>query len=191
MRILALQGCPRENSKTQTIVEIVLAAAREAGAETEVVELRRLNSLAGCQECYECQDTPEEPGCPIDDDMRHILGKAVMADVILWATPVHCWSPSALLKMAMDRFNCMFKFTEDGQMRSLIAGRRMAAIITSRDKDTGGSDLVAEIFHRMGEFSECTWCGELLTGNAHTPEMIREDADIVARAQGFGRKLVS
>ena len=188
MKILALQGSPRESGNTQAVLDVVLEEARRAGAQTEVIHLSQAKIASGCMECYACQDKPDEPGCAIDDGMQAVLRKALAADVVLWATPVFCWSPSWLTKMAMDRFFCTFKFG-DGDVTSLMRGRKVAAVITSGGGEDEGADLVKETCRRMAEYSKCTWLGALVAGNVTSPETIRADSNLMERARHFGRQL--
>lgn len=191
MKILALHGSPRPKGNTQAVLEIVLAAAEQAGADIETIRLSELNNLTGCTECFACQEKTDEPGCPIDDDIQPILEKALRADVIVWATPVFCWSPAWLAKMAMDRFFCMFKFEESGDYKCLIEGRKMAAVITAGGGEDDGADLVKETCRRMAEFSKTEWLGAFVAGQVKDPDAIRADADLVERARAFGRELAS
>jgi multimeric flavodoxin WrbA len=190
MKILALQGSPRPNGNTQTLLDLALDAAREAGADVKVINLREMKRLTGCRECKACQGDPDHPACEIQDDMQPILAQALLADVIVWATPVFCWSPSWLLKMAIDRFYCTFKFTEY-DMKSLLSGKKMAAVITAGGGPEDGADLVTEAFRRMTKWSGCRWLGELIAAHADTAEAIRGDSALVERARVFGRMLAS
>ena len=191
MRLLALQGSPRIESNTQAVLDIVLEAARQAGAETEVVRLAGLDNLTGCMECHACQQKADEPGCAIDDDMRGIFAKALRSDGVVWAVPVFCWSPSWLTKMAMDRFYCMFKFQADGRIKCLLEGRRMAAVITAGGGENDGADSVKETCRRMAEFGKSKWAGAFVAANTSTPEAIKADDGLVERARRFGRELAS
>ena len=191
MNILALQGSPRPEGNTQAVLDIVLQAARDAGAETEVVQLSELENISGCVECQACKDEPNEPGCALDDDMLSVLDKALACDVAVWATPVFCWAPSWLAKMAMDRFYCMFKHGKDGQVDSLMRGRRMAAVITAGGGEDDGADLVTETCRRLTAYSQCEWLGALVAANVTDPETIRADTGLIERARQFGAKLAS
>lgn len=191
MNILALQGSPRRDGNTQAVLDIVLQAARQAGAETELVELSQLDKLSGCIECKACKDKPDEPGCTLDDDMQDVLGKALESDVVVWATPVFCWSPTWLAKMAMDRFYCMFKYKKDGQIDSLMQGRKMAAIITAGGGEDDGADLVKETCRRLAAFSKCDWLGAVVAANVTDPETIRANTNLIERARQFGGQLAS
>ena len=191
MNILALQGSPRRDGNTQAVLDVVLQAARQVGAETKLVELSQLENLSGCIECKTCKKNPDEPGCALDDDMQDVLGKALESDVVVWATPVFCWAPTWLAKMAMDRFYCMFKYKKDGQIDSLMRGRKMAAIITAGGGEDDGADLVKETCRRLAAFSQCDWLGAFVAANVTDPETILADTNLIERAREFGGQLAS
>lgn len=191
MRIVALQGSPRAESNTQAVLDMVLDGARQAGAHTETVKLIELEDFRGCMECFGCQGATDEPDCQVEDDMLAVLGKLMKADVIVWATPVFSWSPAWPLKMAMDRFFCMFKVQDDGEIHSLVEGRRMAAVVTAGGTERDGADLVQEICRRLVEFSRCKWEGTFVAAEVKGVEFIRKDAALAERARAFGKKLAS
>lgn len=191
MNILALQGSPRLGGNTQAVLDIVIAAAEEAGAHTETIQLANLKNLTGCRECYACQQKPDEPGCAIKDDMQAVFGKMLEAELVIWAMPVFCWAPTWLAKMAMDRLFCMFKFQDGGDVNSLLAGRKMAAVITAGGGADDGADLVTETCRRIAEYSKTHWLGALTAANVDSPETIRADKDLVERAGAFGKQLAS
>jgi multimeric flavodoxin WrbA len=190
MRILALLGSPRPQGNTRAVLDTVLAAAADRGAQTELVELSELSDLSGCRECFACQEVPDAPGCAVEDDMQEVLAKALTADVLVLATPVFAWSPSWLLKAAMDRLYCMFKFG-DTELRSLLAGRRVAGVITCGGGENDGADLVTETFKRLSNFSGTHWLGSFVAANVKDPDAIRADAELCRRAQDFGRRLAN
>ena len=191
MNILALQGSPRRNGNTQAVLDIVFQAAREAGAKMDIVQLSQLQNLSGCSECNTCKENPREPACAVDDDMQDVLGRALDSDVVVWATPVFCWAPSWLAKMAMDRFYCMFKYRRSGQVDSLLQGRKMAAVITAGGGEDDGADLVTETCRRMAAFSKCRWLGALVAANVTDSDAIRADTKLIERARQFGSQLAS
>ncbi len=192
MKILAIQGSPRPDGNTQAVLATVLAAAEQAGAKVQTVQLSRLKGIVGCMECHACQRHRDKPGCAVDDGIGPILSQAVEVDVILWATPVFCWSPSWLIKMVLDRFYCMFKFEDTiDSLRSLLEGKKMAVVITSGGSRQDGADLVTETCRRMAQFSKCDWLGALTVANVVDAATIRADADATERAESFGKELVS
>jgi multimeric flavodoxin WrbA len=191
MDILILQGSPRLDGNTQAVLDFVIAEAEKNGARTETIQLSKLKDLTGCQECHTCQKHTDRPGCVIEDDMQAILDKTLKADLLLWATPVFCLSPTWLLKMAMDRFYCMSKFDDTGNYECLLAGKKMATVVTAGGGDNEGAEVVTEIYRRIAEFCRAQWLGEFVAGKVQTPETIRADKDLIERAKAFGRKLAS
>jgi hypothetical protein len=88
--------------------------------------------------------------------------------------------------MAMDRMSCMLKPTEiNGQCVSLLAGRKMAAVIISGRENGEGAQLVFEMSRHVAESSKTKWIGALIAKEAS------EQAETAARAKAFGRQLVA
>lgn len=89
-RVVALCGSLRDESRTRIAVETTLAAGREAGADTELLDLRsaRLPALHAVE-------TPP----PAADRLRGTLDDA---DSVLLATPNYHGSYSGSLKNALD-----------------------------------------------------------------------------------------
>lgn len=188
MQIYALLGSPRPQGNTRAVLDLVLDGARGAGARVELAELSRLKRLTGCRECFSCQGEPDKPGCAIDDDAQEVLAKALTAQVLVFATPVFCWSMSWLLKCVADRMYCMFKFGGD-EVRCLLKGRGLAGVITAGGDHGDGADLVEESFRRFARYSGCDWLGVFCAAPVDTPESIRNDADLCRRASEFGSRL--
>jgi multimeric flavodoxin WrbA len=189
MKILALQGSPRVQGNTQTVLDMVLAGAKEAGAKVELVQLIRLKNLRGCLECCECQNDKNSPACPVKDDLQKVVEKALKADLLLLATPVFCWSLAWPLKAALDRFFCTFKFSAVGKFKSLLEGRKCAAVITAGGGKESGADLVTEVFKRTAKFSRMKWRGAFVMSTAESPSQLLADKRLAQKARAFGKKL--
>lgn len=104
MKIVAFNGSPRgEAGNTDRILQPFLTGAWEAGAVTETVYLKdkKVNHCLGCptMTCW-----VETPGvCVQKDDMAELLRKFRQADIIVYATPLHYFTVSGLMKDFMDR----------------------------------------------------------------------------------------
>lgn len=103
-RILAINGSYRDGGTTDQAVEAVAAAAREAGAEVEVILLRD-TPIEFCLNCRECTQAPgETPGeCVQHDAMRELVAKIEEADGYILASPTNFGSVTALFKRFMER----------------------------------------------------------------------------------------
>ena len=98
MLVLALQGSPRKGN-TYRMVTSFLNKCKELGARTEMLEVAKMN-ISGCRECDTCST---KGFCPIDDDMQKVFFLLREADVVVMATPVFFYGPTAQLKAVIDR----------------------------------------------------------------------------------------
>ncbi len=99
MLVLGLQGSPRIKGNTNILLSAFLAEAERLGARTQHIDVARKNILP-CQECGVCE---EKGFCPIDDDMQEIYPLLRRADIIVMATPVFFYGPTAQMKAVIDR----------------------------------------------------------------------------------------
>lgn len=188
-RVLAIQGSPRRRGNTATVLEHVLAVLRKNGARVKSIDLGLL-TLKGCNECFACQKVLDRPGCPIRDDIQDIYGELLKADLIIFATPVFCWGPSAQMKAVFDRCYALFKFSED-PYRCLLEGKRAALVVTAAGDRTDGADLVGDAYRRFIEYARVRNAGAFLACSLSKPEDTARDKRLAARASRFGEKLVT
>ena len=85
MKVIGIVSSPRKGGNTEILVREALKAAREAGAETELVSVAK-KSISPCDGCGAC----EKNGiCKIKDDMQVIYQQLESADGIVFGTPVY------------------------------------------------------------------------------------------------------
>jgi multimeric flavodoxin WrbA len=99
VKIIGIIGSPRRGSNTEIYVKKALESAQESGAETEILDLGKLE-IEPCIACDICKTTGE---CAIYDDMRDITPKILEAHGIIIASPVYFGNVTSQLKMFMDR----------------------------------------------------------------------------------------
>jgi putative sterol carrier protein len=88
-------------SSTYHLLRPFLEGMEAAGAETEVIHVRRLN-LEACIGCYTCWvRTPGE--CIHDDSMTEALERFNSADMVVFGTPLYHFAMSGTLKNFIDR----------------------------------------------------------------------------------------
>ena len=102
MKVLALNGSPRmKASSTYHIMKPFLEGMEAAGAETEVIHIRRLH-LEPCSGCYTCW--ARTPGvCIHKDSMTGALVKFNNADMVIFGTPLYHFTMSGIMKDFVDR----------------------------------------------------------------------------------------
>jgi len=102
MRVVGICGSPREGN-CELLLRAALDAAKDAGAETELVLLREMH-IGYCDGCATCETGGESEGeCHVEDDMQPLYGKLEQADAILLASPNYYSNVSGLMKSFMDR----------------------------------------------------------------------------------------
>lgn len=108
MKIIGINGSPRKKaSNTLKLIQAVLDGAKEEGANTEVIDICKLN-INFCTGCLSCFATGD---CVYDDDVASLLENIKMADGIVLGSPVYIDSVTAQLKRWIDRsanaYHCM------------------------------------------------------------------------------------
>ncbi len=133
-KLLAFVGSPRKGGNTDVLVDEALDAFREAGGTTEKVFLSSLQ-INPCQGCFACM-----PGDGLDsvcvqhDDMTELYQKMFAADAILWATPIYMWSPTAQMKLFLDRLFPLGDYQKT-RWRCALGGKQVGLIIVYAEHD--------------------------------------------------------
>jgi multimeric flavodoxin WrbA len=104
MFVLGLQGSPRVKGNTSSLVSAFLDMAGGLGARTLRVDVAR-KKISPCLECGTCE---KDGFCPIDDDMQDMYVLLWEADIIVMATPVFFYGPTAQLKALIDRSQALW-----------------------------------------------------------------------------------
>jgi multimeric flavodoxin WrbA len=100
MNILAIIGSPHGmGGNTARLMEEVLAGAKSAGGEVEIVSLAELQvkPCVGCDACHKIGT------CPINDDFESLKKKLLACDAFVLASPNYIFSVSAQMKALFDR----------------------------------------------------------------------------------------
>ena len=102
MKILVLNGSPKEKSDTFRMTEAFLRGLNRNG-EHEVNVIRVIDKdIAPCRGCFGCWERMDGH-CVIEDDQNAILDIYREADIIIWSVPLYCCGMPSLLKAFLDR----------------------------------------------------------------------------------------
>jgi multimeric flavodoxin WrbA len=119
MQVLGIVCSPRKRGNTEILVKEALAAARKAGARTELV-LVAGKHITPCDGCVSCRKTGV---CKIKDDMQPIYHQLEAADAVIFGTPVYFCNVSAQAKAIMDR---TYLFLGERRLKGKVAAPVMA-----------------------------------------------------------------
>ena len=102
MKILVLNGSPKEKSDTFRLTEAFLKGMnREDQHEVRIIDVIE-KKIAPCRGCFGCWQRGDGH-CVIDDDQNIILDAYRSADVIIWSFPLYCYGMPSHLKAVLDR----------------------------------------------------------------------------------------
>ena len=116
MKVVGISGSPRRGGNTETLLREVLRGAEEAGAETRLFILSRMN-IAPCIHCDGCLAEGE---CVVKDDMWLIYPEIESLDALVLASPIHFYGVTAQAKAMIDRCQAFWA-------RKYVLKRRIAA----------------------------------------------------------------
>ena len=141
MKVLALNGSPRKNGNTATLLEKVLSPLIEAGWETEIVQIGG-QKIQGCRGCLKCAEKKNRR-CVFDNDILNgVLEKMLAADALILGTPCYFTDMSAEMKALVDRAGFV-AFVNGG----LFQGKIGAAVVAAgRGGATHAFDSINHMF---------------------------------------------
>jgi arsenate reductase len=104
MFVLGLQGSPRTKGNTNALLGAFLSEAERLGARTLRLDIAKMD-ISPCRECGTCE---REGFCPIDDDMQQVYPLLWRADLVVMATPIFFYGPTAQMKALIDRSQALW-----------------------------------------------------------------------------------
>lgn len=104
MKAIAINGSPRKNWNTATLLENALEGAAKEGAQTELAHLYDLD-FKGCISCFACKKIGGKSygKCAVKDGISPLLKRVAEADVLLLGTPVYFYSETGEMRSFMER----------------------------------------------------------------------------------------
>ena len=99
MKVLLLNGSPRQNGNTAAALAEMVKIFSQEGIETETVQIGSW-PIRGCTACRYCH---KEGKCVFDDGINDLAEKLKESDGLVLGSPVYYASANATLTAALDR----------------------------------------------------------------------------------------
>lgn len=133
-KIVAVLGTYRRGGISDQIVDAVLKAARDKGAETEKIFLldKRIEFCRNCRSC--CKTPPGESRglCVHKDDMDGLLAKIDSADALVLASPINFYTVTAIMKRFVERLIVYSYWPwEQGMPKGREQGAKKKAVVVT------------------------------------------------------------
>lgn len=140
MNIAVLMGSPRKKDSYRICQIIEKSFSRESEVKFEYLYLKDfyIEECWGCDQCFQ----KGEDRCPCKDDLKNLKERLLLADGIIFASPVYACQITGTLKRVFDRMSYLFH-------RQEFVGKPALTVVT-----TGGGGLKA-----TGSYLKMTACG--------------------------------
>lgn len=104
MKIIAINGSPRRDMNTATLLEQALNGAAESGAKTEMINLYAIK-YKGCVSCLTCKlkDSGNGGLCAYRDDLTPILQRCREADALIFGSPIYYDNVNGMMRSFLER----------------------------------------------------------------------------------------
>ena len=104
MQVIGINGSPRKQWNTATLVAKALEGAAAQGAETELVHLYDLD-FKGCTSCFACKTRGGKSygRCAMKDGLTPVLESIATADALVIGSPIYFGSVTGEARSFMER----------------------------------------------------------------------------------------
>jgi multimeric flavodoxin WrbA len=143
MKMIAINGSPRKNGNTGTLLKSALEGAESEGAQTEIIHLYDL-TYKGCISCFACKLTGGKSygKCALQDDLTPVFEKIKQADALVIGSPVYLSDVTGALRSFLERL--MFPYLVYSKTKDSLLGKTIpSAFIYTMNVDE-------ETAHKLG-----------------------------------------
>ena len=128
MKVLAVNGSPRKNWNTDTLLKNMLDGAASAGAETEMVYLYDLK-FCGCKSCMACKlkKEPRPCRCVLRDELTPVLDAAHGADAVVLGSPIYFSEVTGEMRSFFERF--LFQYLNYDDYGKPLSPKKKTALV--------------------------------------------------------------
>lgn len=104
MKLFAINGSPRKDWNTATLIKSALEGAASVGAETELIHLYDYN-YKGCISCFACKlkNRKSYGKCEIKDELTAVLNKTSETDALLLGAPIYLGAVNSMMQAFFER----------------------------------------------------------------------------------------
>jgi len=182
-------GSPRLGGNTAELCKPFMDELQQHQAQVEYITLHDKN-IESCLGCYYCQGEAEEYGCSQEnDDMEEIIERILLADVLVFATPIYTWQSTPKMKAVMDRMYGLNKFYGGTPRNSLNKHQSYALIATCGYDLDYGAGLLDEALRRWCSHSGLPYLGMYAVRDTDNLASFQTD-DAIQGARQFAQSIL-
>ena len=176
MKIIVINGSPRTNGLTASILHSLEIELISQGHDVEYVDLINLD-IAHCRGCCSCYKTGH---CFMNDSTEHLSGKIRQADGLVLGSPTYASNVSGLMKDFIDRGHFVIE--------QLLTGKYCITVATGENY---GYKRTAKILDDLVIFSGGILCAHIaLKATFNSMKSLNEKTVLISKraARRLSRK---
>ena len=130
MKVLIINGSPRENGNTAIALKEMENVFKSQGIEVKNVQIGK-EAIRGCMACYSCKKTGK---CAIDDAVNVVAKDFEESDGIVIGSPVYYSSANGTLISFLDRLFYSTNFNKTMKVGASVAVARRGGCSSTFDE---------------------------------------------------------
>ncbi|MTK64578.1 MAG: flavodoxin family protein [Methanobacterium sp.] len=129
MKIIGINGSPRKEWNTATLIKKALEGADSVGAETELIDLYDLE-YKGCKSCFACKTKGSKSygRCNVNDDLTPVFERIEEVDAVILGSPIYFGVVTGEMRSFMERMIFPY-FTYTNPPKTLFPNKINSAFI--------------------------------------------------------------
>ena len=182
MRVLAINGSPREGGNTELLLKSVLKSIEAEGIDTALIRIGA-SGIKPCMACGACIDSKNRKCVITDDNFNKIFEEMVNADAIILGSPTYFAGMTPELKSLIDRSGYVAR-ANGGLFKHKIG----AAVVAQR---RGGATSVLESIYFMFLMSQMFIVGSTYwnMGFGRSQGEVSEDIEAMENMEDLGKNI--
>ena len=155
MKVIAINGSPKENGNTAQALQVLLGEVQKKGIETELITIGH-ETIHGCLGCGKCREVKNGSCAAFPNDVvNKVMPKLTAADAIVLGSPTYFAGINGTMKSFLDRV--FYVSLASGGLFRLKFGA--AVVVLRRGGGTAAFDELNKYFQisEMTIASGCYW----------------------------------
>jgi len=189
MKIVCINGSPRKNGNSASLLQEVKSIAEDVNATVISYSLNQL-SYQGCQACMSCKGKTEH--CIVKDDLSEVLSEIGSSDLLVLASPIYFGDITAQMKGLIDRFYSYLvpNFMQQEKPSRLDSGKSLIFLLSQGQPD---EKMFSDVYPKYEMFLKImgfTYSHLIRGCGVMEPGAVKDREDILENVRTVAKKLI-
>ena len=182
MKVLGINGSPREEGNTAILIRTIFRELHEQGIDTELIQFSNV-TIKGCMACGGCMIHQNKRCVITNDDFNNCFDKMVAADGIILGSPVYSADVTSQIKALIDRASMVLAAN-----KGLLKYKVGAAVVAAR---RGGAMSAVNTLHHFLHSKEMFLVGSTYWNMVYGRAIgeVEQDQEGMANMKNIGQNM--